>query len=1134
MAEVSERDGLVEVETLVLRRELPGGAFTCQPLAELSRVSHGGRDEALVRLERFLEKHLTTAPARLVARYGFPSGVALESVDVELVRRDLPERLRRPLCVRFPCVVLPQGADAWVILPALDHTFFLARGESLAAVVASEAQRLVQARGAWGQDELLLLPAAREELVPLTVLLAHEGEGLLGRAESARKRKVAEHRRRLALEVLERVAEPLHRSRRGPWRRSRAELVGGAETLERLEALLLTPRRGSVLLVGEEGVGKSAFVEAFCSRHGATRLLFSTSAAQLVAGMSGFGEWQERVTEVARAAEELDAVLYFENLRELLGERPERGGVDVAGVLRPYVVNGRLRLLGELTPDAVDGASRRQPALFAALARVTVTPSTREAARLVLAAHARRWQRDDGPSLENDAQAAILEVTDRYLPYRAFPGKAVRLAEELAATAREGESIGADRAYDAFSAKSGIPGFLLRPDRALSVDELVVRLGERVVGQREAVRRVAETLSVVKARLSPEGRPLSTFLFVGPTGVGKTEVARALSSLLFGSEERMVRFDMSEYTDPFAALRLIRGTPRGGGALTSRVREQPFCLLLLDEIEKAHPSVFDLLLQVLGEGRLTDGEGRTTFFHNAIIILTSNLGAGDDKGPIGLRAAAPDRHARYLRAVEEAFRPELVGRLDRVVVFEPLTEEELEAVTDLAIRRVGERRGLMEHGVALEVTEAARKILAHGGHDVRYGVRALRRHLEAMVVVPISRVLAQKGPEARGALAWVGTSREGSCPTESSRHRIARERVGSLVVELYRRAAAGSRRGLAGGDAVAEGRRRLDVLVDRDEVRGVFDHLELCRAQLATARSRRREDRARPELAGDDIEGLRREQHRVERAVEELEALRADVRVAEQLCLTALFDGEPAEEWAAEATGILGRGHAAVARLLLSPRAERDEVTLALFAPDGPAALREWLTGLVAEAPRRGWLLSFHERSDGPHGESWPSVRPFGPPRDLSWARRELLGGRGRDRVVMRARGREAALWLGLEAGTHRLLGLADNDAARHLEVRLGALRFELDDEAWLHPELLRMPEAPRRGVAVARERHVRGTEVVVHKVRTAPVPAREYWQRIEEIALEHLLFLHDSGAADGILRGVCGRPVGGASEGEA
>ena len=264
-----------------------------------------------------------------------------------------------------------------------------------------------------------------------------------------------------------------------------------------------------------------------------------------------------------------------------------------------------------------------------------------------LRVRAQQWARTEPnrPTVALEALAPVVELARRYLPYRAFPGKAVRFLEELRATrdtVRDATGrpipLGLEDAYEAFSLVTGIPAFLLRDDRELHLDEVVGRLRKRMIGQEEAVRRVAETICVAKAQLGPGDKPLATFLFVGPTGVGKTELARSLADFLFGSENRLVRFDMSEYGDPWAAERLITGGT-GDGLLTSKVREQPFCVVLLDEIEKAHPAVFDLLLQVLGEGRLTDGRGRTTYFQNAIIVMTSNLGAAGSPGAIVARSS---------------------------------------------------------------------------------------------------------------------------------------------------------------------------------------------------------------------------------------------------------------------------------------------------------------------------------------------------------------------------------------------------------------------------------------------------------------------------------------------------------------
>jgi ATP-dependent Clp protease ATP-binding subunit ClpC len=1101
-----DESGILAIETAVFCRELADGACTVAPLAEPVWVSYGGRAEAESALLRFLEDHLLASPARVVARYGLPQGITLTSVTVTLKRVDLPARLQRPLALAVPAVLVPSlvevpggqtRSDTWVMLPTLDHTIYVRRGEEIEAVIKSEVTRLWAAHDLASHDVLLLFPAAAHAVEPLTVELMHHGEGLAGRARTVARARVEEHRRRLAKELCELVSTPL---------RAAPRHVGHAAELAQLTALLGARERQSLLLVGDEGVGKSALMAEWCQAQ--KRQVCATSAAQLVAGMSGFGEWQARVDEVMRAAELLDMPVYFENFAELFGERPERGGLDVAGVVRRYVVDGRVRVVGELSREALDAAGRRKPALIAAMAQLAVPPLSPAETLSVLAARPR-----GGVTLAEDAAQAIVALCERYVPYRAFPAKAVSFAAELAAAVRPGEEVSAERVYDAFSARSGIPAFLLHPDRALSKDALVAQLCRRLVGQREAVERVAETLAVVKARLQPSGRPLATLLFVGPTGVGKTEVARALAHLLFGADDRMARFDMSEYADAYGAERLIRGTTWEGGVLSSKVRAEPFSVLLLDEIEKAHPAVFDLLLQVLGEGRLTDARGKTSFFHNAIIIMTSNLGAGDARAPLGLIREAAGARDHYARAVAEAFRPEFIGRLDRVVVFDPLTPLEIREVADLAIGRLAERRGLAEHGILLEVTPAARDALARGGNEPRHGVRALRRYLDLHLVAPVARTLAELGADARGALVWVGAHGE-SCATESRKNRVAARRHGALAVEIFRRPAATGRRALAEIDAVADVRRELDVLCDRDEVKAVTEQLAMLRAQLATVQKARRDSDLRPE----DIELMRREQHRIETAAEGIEARRADLRVAEQLCMSALFEGEVAGDWVDEALALYREARRAVFWLLLAQRSQRDEVTLALFEPDGHGPLQAWLSPLCDFAGARGWELTFHVRQHGPHGHGWPAIRSWSPPHDVAWARQHLFGGAHKS-LLLRARGRDAGILLALEGGVHRYHGMGDKGAARHLHVRLGAMRPELTDKSWYYPELEAMPVSPRRGVAAARE-HL-GEEVGIFKDAPLALPERDYWTRIEEVALAYLLHQLERGGADGLFVGV-------------
>ena len=611
-------------------------------------------------------------------------------------RPELPGRLGRKFPVTITIAIVPEPRpDAgpsghWVFIPVLEHACYVDRTESIADRVQAELTVLPAALGLGVDGWRRLLghaPARLEEvLVELSTTPIAEVTGRKALADAERKR--------VALAALDHAGRRLEAPHPPP------PLVGREALLDELTRILDAPARRSVLLVGEEAAGKSALVAAWAGGRG-KRPVWATSAAELVAGASGLGEWQERVAEVLAAAEALDAILYFDDFGALFADRPSEGGIDLGSALRRHVVDARVRVIGELTPVALDRAERRDVSLVGAMLRVTVPPT--DPATTVAACHAwaAHWAttQPHRPQIAAPAVPIAVDLARRYLPYRAFPGKAVRLLEELRVAhdagrdARgQGPRLGEAELYAAFSWSTGIPIALLADDRALPTDEVIAALRARMVGQAAAVRRVADAISVAKARLQPGDKPLASLLFVGPSGVGKTELARSVAAYLFGAPERMVRLDMSEYTDPWAAERLFGGGGDGDGRLTAAVRSQPFGVVLLDEIEKAHPSVFDLLLQVLGEARLTDGRGRTTFFHNAIIVLTSNLGTRGARGKLGIAPAEADadrEERRYRDAVLATFRPELINRLDQIVVFHPLEPAEIARVAEIAIRAAG-------------------------------------------------------------------------------------------------------------------------------------------------------------------------------------------------------------------------------------------------------------------------------------------------------------------------------------------------------------------------------------------------------------------------------------------------------------
>jgi ATP-dependent Clp protease ATP-binding subunit ClpC len=1100
----------LRVDTQVLRRELWSGNVTVAPAAEARLICHGDEDAALGELRVLLSEVLAEARPVRISRHLLPAGTALHTVRVQVVRRLGPTRLREPLPIAFTCVSVPQGRDRWVLVPALGHTFYLARGEDLDVVAASEIARVLRAMDPEGASLPSLLPAAATTLVPLDAFVVADAAA----AHASRRAAVEAERRRQAEEALDDAGERLHARLA---RRGGVSVVGRDRALAELDALLGGGDRLSVLIVGDEAVGKTALVDAWAARH-PRRAAWVTSTAQLVAGASGLGEWQERVARVMNAAELLDAVLYIDDFGALFADKPEEGGVDVASAIRRFVSGGRVRVLGEITPVAVERAERRDVALLGAMNRLRVEPLDPAATVAVLRARAAQWARGEPhrPTVAEAALAPVVELCRRYLPYRAFPGKAVRFLEELRAT-RETErdpsgkptALGLEDSYEAFSLVTGIPAFLLRDDRELHLGEVVGRLRRRMIGQDEAVRRVAETICVAKAQLGPADKPLATFLFVGPTGVGKTELARSLADFLFGSEARLVRFDMSEYGDPWAAQRLIagRGGDAGDGLLTSKVREQPFCVILLDEIEKAHPAVFDLLLQVLGEGRLTDGRGRTTYFQNAIIVMTSNLGAVGARGALGIAPAGDpadrDRQAeldRYRAAVAAAFRPELVNRIDRVIAFHRLDAAEVAAVARLQVAKASTRRGLAGAGIALELTPAALDVLAAGGYSAQWGVRALRRHLDDALIAPLARLLGHLGGDAKGALVHVRTAAEPLPAELPVGGQLARDERGAVAISVHRRSRASSRRAAAGVIAVADVRRAADRAMRHPIVTGIADHLGWLRGQLIAAAAQRKG--AKQALSSQQLQQMQTELARLDASWRAADDVRGEIRAAEELAMAALMAGDDAQELVASIDDTLAQFHRRYFHLLTARVVGRDQVTLIAHGVDHHAGLERWLLGLFDDVGRRGWRCQVHLRSSLGVAGTWPETRSWGHPRTPEQVRGVIVARHSPIRsALLRVEGGGAGVLLGCERGTHRWHRLAAVDPC-HVVIDRVALRTEFTDGQWLSAALAAAwPTQAPRGDA-EREHDDDRAVWIGGRDHRLDIPWRDYFARLEEIAL--------------------------------
>ncbi|MCX5745723.1 MAG: AAA family ATPase, partial [Proteobacteria bacterium] len=563
-------DAKLKFTTLALRRALPSDHFELSPIVAPQIVAYGEEDRTATELALALSELPDEARPATVARLLLPDGARALQIDVQLAVPNMPGRLGRahPISIAVgvvpePRVESPLPAGHWVFIPVFEHACFVDRKEDLDERIRAEVAVLPEAFALGLDGWRRLLSYTPVTLEPIEVELATTP---LAQVLSKKSLVSAEKERlaHLTLDGAGRRVEPGGGADAAP-------LVGRDALVDELGRLLAATgrERRSVLLVGEESAGKSAIAKAWTQR--TRRPMWSTSASELVAGASGLGEWQQRIAEVLAAAETLDAILYFDDFGALFADHPAEGGMDLGAAMRRHVVDGRVRIIGELTPVALDRAERLDVSLIGAMLRVTVPATDLPTTIAICAAWAAHWARcqPHRPQIAAAAVPAAVELAKRFLPYRAFPGKAVRLLEELRVTHDRGRDargagpvLGEAELYAAFAWATGIPVALLSDAHALSTAGITAQLRRRMIGQDAAVKRVAEAISVAKARLQPADKPLASLLFVGPTGTGKTELAKALAEYLFDDEKALVRIDMSEYGEKFSVSRLV-GAPPG-------------------------------------------------------------------------------------------------------------------------------------------------------------------------------------------------------------------------------------------------------------------------------------------------------------------------------------------------------------------------------------------------------------------------------------------------------------------------------------------------------------------------------------------------------------------------------------------
>ena len=558
--------------------------------------------------------------------------------------------------------------------------------------------------------------------------------------------------------------------------------------------------------------------------------IYTLDLAALVAGSKYRGEFEERLKKVMKEITQRgDIILFIDELHNLVGAGAAEGAIDAASILKPALARGELQTIGATTLDEYRKYLERDSALERRFAQIKVDQPSVEDTVKILEGLRERYEQHHRVNITDDALAAAAELADRYISDRFLPDKAIDLIDEAASrmriksmsappvyrdleeevekTRREKESaieaqefekaanlrdterqlttrkrqledewsegdsaerpdVGEEEIADIVSMWTGIPVFKLTEAETKKLIRMEEELHKRVIGQEVAITAVSKAIRRSRAGIKDPKRPSGSFIFLGPSGVGKTELARTLAEFLFGDEEALVRIDMSEYMEKHAVSRLV-GSPPGyigydeGGQLTEAVRRKPYSVLLLDEIEKAHPDVFNILLQILEDGRLTDAQGRTVDFRNAIVIMTSNIGASEiaKNTSIGFTVADEtgmsydDMKNRIMGDLKKVFRPEFLNRIDEVIVFHKLAKEEVKEIIDLMINRV--RVQVAEHELQLELSEESKDLLVEKGWDPSMGARPLRRAIQRYIEDPLADEVLRQGEMVPGSTVMV-------------------------------------------------------------------------------------------------------------------------------------------------------------------------------------------------------------------------------------------------------------------------------------------------------------------------------------------------------------------------------------------
>ena len=531
-------------------------------------------------------------------------------------------------------------------------------------------------------------------------------------------------------------------------------VIGRDEEIRRSVQILSRRSKNNPVLIGEPGVGKTAVAEGIAAYIAgsdapdsmAGKRLVALDLPALLAGTKYRGDFEERVKAVLKDVKKAgDVILFIDEMHTMIGAGSAEGAIDAANILKPALGRGEVQIIGATTPEEYRRHIEKDAALERRFQPVKIAEPSRGDSLKMLGAVRQSLEKHHGVKISDAALTAAVDLSARYINDRFLPDKAIDLADEAAAHIRVsgGGLVTAEDIAGIVSMWTGIPVANLSADETKRLCNMESILHRRVIGQNEAVTAVSRAIRRGRVGLSDPDRPIGSFLFLGPTGVGKTELCRALAEAVFGESDAMIRLDMSEYMEKHAVSKLI-GSPPGyvgyedGGQLTERVRRKPWSVVLFDEIEKAHEDVWSILLQIMDDGRLTDSAGRVVSFRNTIIVMTSNVGAksiSDGRPRMGFTPDGGDEaqlmRARINEELRRTFKPEFLNRIDETIVFRRLSRAEIRSIAERMLLTVAERFKAL--GMTLSVPDQVVDFLAERGYDEKYGARPLRRAIRSMI-----------------------------------------------------------------------------------------------------------------------------------------------------------------------------------------------------------------------------------------------------------------------------------------------------------------------------------------------------------------------------------------------------------------